>query len=178
MTPVCGPVTIANWTYVDTPIVPPGNSGGSGVSSEGSAFGSPAPAPDGAQVLFLQNQSSASQTIAGIQTGVTCTISFYVEQRAYGSQQSLDVTLGDQTLWSGTAPSSSAYTLETGSIVADQSGSLVLTFAGQQSALNNTDATVFVDEVNLTPEPGFYGLLALGLGGLATVVSRRKKTRP
>jgi len=175
VTPVCGPVTIANWTYVDTPIVPPGNSGGSGISSVGSAFGNTTPAPDGTQALFLQNQSSASQTIAGIQAGDTYTISFYVEQRAYGSQQTLDVTLGDQTLFSGTAPSSSAYTLETGSIVADQSGSLALTFAGQQSALGNTDATVFVDKVNLTPEPGFYWLLALGLGGLVTVVSRRKK---
>jgi MYXO-CTERM domain-containing protein len=27
-----------------------------------------------------------------------------------------------------------------------------------------------------TPEPGFYGVLALGLGGLVTIVSRRRKS--
>jgi hypothetical protein len=189
VTPVCGPVTVDNWAYVNTPTNPPYNSGGAGVAANGSAFGNTA-APDGNQVLFLQNQSSAAQTIGGIQAGDTYTISFYAEQRSWGSPQTLDVTLGNQTLFSGTAPSSNAFTLETGSIVADQSGSLALTLAGRTGQYGS-DATIFVDDVNLTlssssanvnftsatPEPGFYGLLALGLSGFATVLGRRKKAR-
>jgi hypothetical protein len=41
----------------------------------------------------------------------------------------------------------------------------------------NTNLRNYYAEFTLTPEPGFYGLLALGLGGLATVVSRRKKAK-
>jgi hypothetical protein len=33
-----------------------------------------------------------------------------------------------------------------------------------------------VATISATPEPAFYGLLALGLGGLATIVSRRRKS--
>jgi hypothetical protein len=35
--------------------------------------------------------------------------------------------------------------------------------------------TYALDVTTTTPEPGFYGLLALGLSGLVTIVSRRKK---
>jgi hypothetical protein len=34
---------------------------------------------------------------------------------------------------------------------------------------------IFGVDLTATPEPGFYGLLALGLTGLATIVSRRKR---
>lgn len=38
---------------------------------------------------------------------------------------------------------------------------------------NNQTGTQVI--ATATPEPGFYGLLTLGLGGIATVVSRRKR---
>jgi MYXO-CTERM domain-containing protein len=187
VTPVCGPITVDSWTYGDTPTSPVGNSGGAGVAANGSAFGNSS-APDGSQVLFLQNQTYASQTIAGVTSGATYTFSFYVEQRSYGSQQTLDVTLGNQTLFIGSAPGTSAFTLETGSIVSNQTGNLALKFAGLTTAQYGADATVFVDDVSLesragtgtgsaTPEPGFYGALALGLGGLAAVIRRRKQVQ-
>ena len=38
-------------------------------------------APNGVQVLFLQNESSASQSLTGFQSGVTYTLSFDLAYR-------------------------------------------------------------------------------------------------
>jgi len=62
---------------------------------------------------------------------------------------------GPNSLWYGTP----------GSFVSND------TYAIADGALNNYLSAQF----NATPEPGFYGILALGLSGLVTVVRRRKR---
>ena len=161
---LAGPVD--GWTY----------NGGAGVSGNSSGFtNGNAPAPDGGQVLFLQNTGTASQTLSGFQSGYTYTLSFDMASRqnyGFDPTQVLQVTLGTQTLFSGLPfINSPNYEVETVSFTA--SGSQTLEFAGLDAGPDSTD---FVDDVAIsdvvspTPEPGFYGLLALGLGGLVTVV--------
>ena len=115
------------------------------------------PRPDGTQVLFLQNISSASQTLSGFQNGVTYTLSFDLGFRQnYGipsqgapPQQVLQVTLDGQTLFSGLPwANTPAYTLETVSFTATPE-SHTLTFAGLNSGDGAHDSTDFVDNVHL-----------------------------
>jgi hypothetical protein len=40
----------------------------------------------------------------------------------------------------------------------------------------STPYQTFLVRVAVTPEPGFYGALALGMSGLALVVSRKRKS--
>jgi hypothetical protein len=67
------------------------------------------------------------------------------------------------SLWYGTAPNT---------FIANA------TYAVDPNYDTPGNQTNFIDaqfNANATPEPGFYGLLALGLSGLVTVVRRRKK---
>ena len=164
-----GPGTVGGWTYGP----------GGGVAGNGSGFTSGnAPAPDGTQVLFLQGPvATASQGLSGFQNGVQYTLSFYLSTRQnYGDpSQVLNVTLDNQSLFTGLTPAlGPGYTLESVSF-ATGAGSHTLEFAGLDRGV---DATLFLDDVSITsaatPEPGLYGILALGLTGLITAVQRRK----
>lgn len=173
------PATIDGWTY----------SGGAGLTGNNSGFtNGNANAPDGNQVLFLQDVSSASQSLSGFQSGVTYTLSFDLGFRYnYGvpgqgtpPQQVLQVSLGSTPLFgSGISYAyTPTYTVETVNFITSGPSTQTLTFAGTEPYAGYFDSTDFVDNVAIsyvTPEPAFYGLLALGLGGLATVVNRRKK---
>src|SRR5208283_2161447 len=94
------------WTYANTG----GFGGGAGVAANGSDFDI-GTAPDGTQVLFLQNTSTASQSLSGFKSGVTYTLSFeYASRDGYGNttqvlQVSLDGTplLTEDWLNNGTA---------------------------------------------------------------------------
>lgn len=162
------------WTYSNT-----GGSGGAGVTGNANAFtNGNANAPNGAQVLFLQNESSASQSLTGFQSGVTYTLSFdlaYRQNYDAGPQQSLNVTLGSQTLFSGLSINNGpSYTLETVNFTA--TGTQTLTFAGLQTGFDTTD---FLDNVSITstPEPGYLGLLFAGILGLISLKRYRAQAQ-
>jgi hypothetical protein len=173
--PISGPVYIygatgcgAAWTF----------EGGSGLTQSPSAFGNPL-GPDGsAQAAFLQETGDFYQTISGIDAGGLYTISFYAVQRnccVNGNlAQTVTLTFGGATLtFNGGAstsvhPDASGWTLYTTDPFVAQGGDEVLKFNGNYTL---GDATAFVDQISSTetgvvPEPGTWGLLAGGLGGL------------
>jgi cell surface hyaluronidase len=163
------------WTYSNT-----GGSGGAGVTGNANAFtNGNANAPTGVQVLFLQNESSASQALTGFQAGVTYTLSFdlaYRQKYDVGPQQSLNVTLGSQTLFGGLSINNGpAYTPETVNFTA--TGTQTLTFAGLQTGFDTTD---FLDNVSITsttPEPGYLGVLFAGILGLISLKRYRAQAQ-
>ena len=165
-------LTINGWTYANANTV---NDGGAGIASAGSGFGPATPIPNGSNVLFLQNVSSASQEISGFQSGDTYTLSFYASERAASTTpQMLTVTIGGTTLFTTIQPpSTSSYALETASFKATDSSDL-LTFQG---TVLGGDTTVFVDDVKITPEPGYFGLLIAGLLGLTLAIVKRHNVR-
>jgi hypothetical protein len=159
------------WTFV----------GGSGLTRTPSAFNNPA-GPDGSsQSAFLQDSSSFSQTITGIDVGSQYTLSFWALQRncCDGSgAQTISVSFDGTALTFNNAgsvlPSTSGWTEYTTDSFVAQDATAVLQFSGNYSGY---DATAFVDQISSTesaaPEPGTWGLLASGLGGL--LWSRRRK---
>lgn len=179
----CGPTGGSNYVYN------PAGCGqawsfqnGSGLTRNSSAFGNPV-GPDGSpQAAFLQNISDFSQTITGIDIGATYTISFYAIQRNCcdgNMAQTVSVLFDGATLSFNNGADTSVHPIVAGwtqyttdSFVI-QNATAVLTFQGNHVG---GDSTVFVDQVSsngAVPEPGTWGLMATGLGGL--IWSRRRK---
>jgi len=86
---------------------------------------------------------------------------------------SVAVTLGAQTLYS-TPLTRNGWTVETLVFTPATTGSELFTIADNTSSSFPFESPL-IDAVSLTPEPEFYGVLALGLAGLAVVVRRRKR---
>jgi len=156
--------------------------GGSGLTQSPSAFNNPV-GPDGsAQAAFLQNTSDFSQTITGLDIGRLYTISFYAIQRTCcdgAFAQTVSVQFDGAALTFNNAastfvqPVTTDWTQYTTDSFVAQNATALLSFEGNHVG---GDSTAFVDQITsteTTPEPGTWGLLASGLGGL--VWSRRRK---
>jgi hypothetical protein len=170
-------ITQNGWTWANTGP----NNGGAGVSGNNSAFTSGNNnAPDGSQVLFLQNQSSVSQDVSGFVKGVTYDVTFYLTQRQnFGDSTpipfpELAVSVGGQSVVAGLiAPAGPQYTPES-FIFTNTSASATQTLLIEQT-LPTTDETLFFDDIKIsaTPEPAYFGLLGAGMAGLVLARKRR-----
>jgi hypothetical protein len=159
--------------------------GGSGLTRDPSAFNNPG-GPDGSpQSAFLQDISDFSQTVTGIDVGSTYTLSFFAIQRtccdgSFAQTVSLEFDGTPLTFSSGAStsvlPTTAGWTLYTTDSFVAQNATAVLRFIGNYGG---ADATAFVDQISSTetsaaPEPGTWGLLATGLGGLIWSLRRKK----
>ena len=171
-------ITQDGWTWANTGP----NNGGAGVSANGSGFTSGNNnAPDGSQVLFLQNQSSVSQNVSGFVSQTAYDVTFYVSQRQnFGDPNpiplpQLTVSIGGKNVVSGlTPPTGPQYTLES-FIFTNTSASSTQSLLIAQT-LPTTDETLFFDDIKitaLTPEPAYFGLLGAGIAGLVLARKRR-----
>jgi hypothetical protein len=171
-------ITQDGWTWANTGL----NNGGAGVSANNSLFTSGNNnAPDGSQVLFLQNQSSVSQDVSGFVKGVTYDVTFFVTQRQnFGVPDpipfpELGISVGSQNVVLGlVAPAGPQYTAES-FLFTNNSSSSTQTLLIQQF-LPTTDETLFVDDIKIaatTPEPAYFGVLIAGMAGLVLARKRR-----
>jgi hypothetical protein len=126
------------WTYT----------GLAGVSANGSGFtsGNPA-ASEGAQVGFLQETGSFSQSVAGWAAG-SYTISFDAAQRGnfQASRQDFEV-LVDGVVVGTFTPSGTSYQGDTTVVFTVAAGAHTITFQGLDSA--GGDNTAFIDAVSV-----------------------------
>ena len=152
-------VTAAGWTFTVTLY------NGSGVQSNGSAWGF-ANAPNGSQYsAFLQGTSSISQTVAGFNPGTYYTLSFYLSARPGNSVDNVAVSLGGTPLFTSITPGP-GWTLYTDTFTATSSSEL-LQFSGITPG-NPPPGAVDVDAglANVgvkVPEPAMAMLLPFGL---------------
>jgi hypothetical protein len=138
--------------------------------------GSTRSAHSGNQFAYLDDSDSVNtltQTLATT-AGQSYLISYYVADTA---PDSLTVSFGGQTLFSGTAPtggisSPSDYVNYTYTETATSS-STVLSFVGQWNMILSGNGTQ-LDDVSVTavPEPAAFGFTALGCIGLLALRSR------
>jgi hypothetical protein len=135
----------AAWTFA----------GNAGVAGNGSAFtaGNPA-APQGSQVLFLQNTGSASQAMTF--SAGTYTLSFNAAQRGNGGgNQTLQVLVDGAVVGTFNNLTGTGYgTLTTGSFTVT-AGNHTVTFQGTD--LHGGDNTAFIDNVAINPQPTSLG---------------------
>ncbi|MCW1883890.1 Ig-like domain-containing protein [Luteolibacter flavescens] len=116
---------------------------GSGILSNGSAFGNPV-APEGTQVAFIQGTGSITQTFSGFTPGTTYTLSYLSAQRS-GNQQTWDVRLDNTVIQSGSGGGSS-YTVRSVTFTAT-AGNHTVSFVGTNT--NGGDNTVFLENVRI-----------------------------
>ena len=136
----------------------PSRDGGSGVvttpagiSGNGSLFTNNNPdAPDGAQVAFIQDYGTISQTITGWDAG-TYRISLDAAQRSYGGGQTFQnekfQVILDGTIITTLTPTDNTYRTYTTPVFEATAGIHTLIFLGVDSA--GGDNTAFLDDVQL-----------------------------
>ena len=158
--------------------------GSSGLTRNPSGFSNPVGPDNSPQEAFLQNIADFSQTITGVNIGSLYTISFWAIQRNCCDNsfaQTVSVQFDGTPLTFNSAastsvlPTTSGWTQYTTDSFVALNSTAVLRFSGSYAGF---DATAFVDQITSTetaptPEPGTWGLLASGLGGL--IWSRRRK---
>jgi hypothetical protein len=122
--------------------------GSAGLSDNGSGFTAGNPnAPEGAQVAFLQQTGSVSQTVAGLAAG-TYQLSFQAAQRGNFQASRQDFRVLVDGVAEGTfTPSGTSYSNLTAAFTVG-AGSHTITFQGLDSA--GGDNTAFIDNVQLT----------------------------
>ena len=130
---------------------PWGFTGSSGISGNNSGFtsGNP-PAPQGAQVAFLQQYGSFSQRVTGWAAG-SYVLTFDAAQRGnFGvSQQDFEVLIDGSVVGSTFTPSSTSYqSYSTVAFPVTGTGAHTITFQGLDSAVG--DNTAFLDTTTLT----------------------------
>ncbi len=118
---------------------------GTGITSNGSAFGSPT-APEGSQVAFVQFKGSMSQAFTGFVPGTSYTVSYSAAQRS-GNQQTWDLKIDDTVIQSYSA-GGSTFTTRNASFTASATAH-TLSFVGTN--LNGGDNTIFIDNVSFNP---------------------------
>jgi glucose/arabinose dehydrogenase len=144
-------------------------SGGAGISGNNSGFtsGNP-PAPQGAQVAFLQETGSFSDTVAGWAAG-SYALTFTAAQRGnhQASHQDFEVLVDGKAVGTFT-PSSKSYQGFSTAVFSVTAGAHTVTFQGLDSA--GGDNTAFVDLVTVVhadtsniADPGFEQV-AVGAG--------------
>jgi glucose/arabinose dehydrogenase len=127
--------------------------GSAGVSAAGSGFTSGNPgAPEGAQVGFLQETGSFSQTVTGWAAG-TYAITFDAAQRGnyQASQQDFQVLVDGAVVGTFT-PSGTSYQAYSTGAFSVAAGSHTITFQGLDDA--GGDNTAFLDAVAVAPAGG------------------------
>jgi hypothetical protein len=143
-------------------------SGGAGVTENNSAFtaGNPA-APQGSQVVFLQNSGGIRQAVTF--AAGTYTVSFNAAQRGNGGgNQTFQVLIDGKVVGTFNNFSGTGYTTLTTSSFTVTAGTHTL--AIQATNLNGGDNTVFIDQVAVTQQPtsladsGFEGIVVPGGG--------------
>jgi hypothetical protein len=134
-------------------------SGGAGLATNGSGFTSGnSLAPQGNQVLFVQQVSNASQSIT-LPTG-SFTISFFAAQRGnLSSRQTLQVLVDGNVVGTFNSLTNTAYLAQTTGSFNVTAGTHLITFQGTN--LNGGDNTLFLDQASITQgsvgpnDPGF-----------------------
>jgi hypothetical protein len=127
--------------------------------------------------------STASNTISGLTVGQTYDLTFQywgdnVPFSSNGDTYSFDVNInGTDTLFKNVQNiglGSGNSHMASIQFVASDTTSLI--FTQDTVAYGGAEASPIIDNINIaaTPEPGFYGVLALGLTGLITAIRRRK----
>jgi fibronectin type 3 domain-containing protein len=135
----------ASWTFTAL-----SGSSGSGISANGSGFTNANPnAPQGAQVAFLQGNSTISQTVSGLTPGGVYTVTFYAAQRPYGGNggQTWNVTMNGTTIASYAPPQSATNYLSYSAQFTATASSETLAFVGTDT--NGGDNTIFLDGVTV-----------------------------
>ena len=127
--------------------------GGAGLTGNNSGFTSAnPPAPEGAQVVFLQGGSAnfLSQALSGFQAGVSYVVSFQAAQRGNFNSggQDFDVYL-DATLLGTFRPASTNYAPLSTPAFTTTTGAHTLKFVGRDSAGGNGN-TAFIDAVQVS----------------------------
>jgi hypothetical protein len=160
--------------------------GGSGIQSNGSAWGF-SNAPEGAgQTAFLQSYptsqtslptgqpySTISQTVNGLTVGDTYTLSFYLEQRPGNGQNPVTVSVGS-TAYSAVTPTGSGWDLYTDTFTATSTSEL-LTFSVYNPQSGDNDTGLAGVSIHV-PEGGASSLYALlaGLVCFGAIFTSRK----
>jgi hypothetical protein len=138
------------------------------VAGNASAFtaGNPA-APQGSQVVFLQNTGSVRQAVTF--TAGTYTISFSAAQRGNGGgAQTLQVLVDGKVVGSFNSLTGASFTTQTTSSFTVTAGTHVVTIQGTD--LNGGDNTAFIDQVAVNQQAtsladsGFEGVVLPGNG--------------
>ena len=164
---------VAGWTVI-------GNGGQTGINSAGGTFFDNGIAPDGSNVLFLQNTNAAQpiglqQSVAGLVSGQTYRLTLRYNSRNAGSDARLRVSIDGQTaLDSIVTPVGAGQPFSTLTFDFTASGETALLKI--ESLGNGADSTALVDNVSLAtlgavvtpplalPSPGAPG----SAGGLVT----------
>ncbi|QJE96916.1 DUF642 domain-containing protein [Luteolibacter luteus] len=140
-----------------------GAGNGSGIATNGSAFGSPT-APEGSQVAFIQSYGTLTQTFSGFTPGTQYRISYLAAQRGSQSGQTWNLVVDGNVLQSNPAGSTS-FTAYGASFTATLALH-TLSFVGTNLA--GGDNTVFIDNVQIAtagPTIPNFSFEAPALGG-------------
>lgn len=125
--------------------------GPAGISANGSGFtAANANAPQGSQVAFLQSQSSISQV--GTFVAGTYVVNFSAAARSIGSQQTLQVLVDGVVVGTYNQLTNRGYAAVSSSSFNLAAGSHTISFVGTN--LFGGDATLFIDNVSVTPQAG------------------------
>jgi len=140
-------------TYAyDPPGTPWSFQGQSGITGNGSGFTSSNPvAPQGTQVLFIQNHGNVTQTVT--LAGGSYILSFSADQRSGNSTPQTVVCFLDGKAIGVFSPAGTAYTAFQTASFSVTSGPHTFALAGlgiNPNGTNATDSTAFVDNVCLT----------------------------
>ncbi len=147
---------------------------------QGGGFGYSS-APEGTQTAHIQFAGQFTETVSGLVSGQSYSLSFQFAARPGYVADGLQVSYGATTLFTQ-LPGSTAFAPETVSFVAD--GSNVFTFAGTD--LVSSDPNVAVDAVSISnaatvaavPEPSTWAMMILGFAGVGFMAYRRKSNGP
>jgi hypothetical protein len=160
---------IADGTFKYNPTNSPWTfTGNAGVAENASGFTSGnGPAPQGSQVVFLQNTGSIRQAVTF--AAGTYTLSFSAAQRGNGGgAQTFQALLDGKVIGSFNSLTGTTYTTLTTSSFTVTAGTHVLTIQGTN--LNGGDNTAFIDQVSVTQQAtsladsGFEGVVLPGAG--------------
>ena len=136
-----------SWTFTAST-----TNGGSGLSANGSAFTSGnSPAPEGAQVAFVQRTGSISQTISGLSPGTSYAVTFAASQRKNIAQagQTFNVQINGVTVGSFEPPQGVSTYQDYSTTFTASAASQTLAFVGTDT--HGGDNTVFLDNVRIAP---------------------------
>ncbi len=141
----------ASWTF----------SGGSGIQSNGSAWGAPA-APEGRQTAFLQGANAQITQTFTLAAG-SYSVSFYAARRAYqGEAQPVQIAIDGTAVGSPISPVDTNFALYTSAVFTVGAGNHTLQLT---STNGDGDNSSFVDAVTVNPATS---TTALANGGFET----------